>query len=207
MSSNTPLDRQLSRMKCQTFSCGLSSGHLGGSRSMVMLWGTTSLWERCHPAWSASSRSREVRAEGYRCRHGEHPAARRGESHQPRVGEGLSASINDDPLGNSHPIGVIGNFHLRMDQHWKPKGVKRWRRNTMRHPVILLGEATRSPQRQSCDSGILLARSPGCRRSQPQVSPIHSIAFGTTLRTGVTYSFNSVLKSCSCLAGSPRRTS
>lgn len=35
-------DSQLSRMNCQTFSTGLSSGHLGGSGKRVMLSGTTS---------------------------------------------------------------------------------------------------------------------------------------------------------------------
>src|SRR5205809_7200263 len=34
------LESQLSRMNCQTFSTGLSSGHFGGSRMMVMLAGT-----------------------------------------------------------------------------------------------------------------------------------------------------------------------
>ena len=34
-------ESQLSRMNCQTFSCGLSSGHLAGSGTMVMLSGTT----------------------------------------------------------------------------------------------------------------------------------------------------------------------
>ena len=33
-------ESQLSRRNCQTFSTGLSSGHLGGSRMMVMLAGT-----------------------------------------------------------------------------------------------------------------------------------------------------------------------
>ena len=35
-------DSQLSRMNCQTFSCGLSSGHLAGNGIRVMLGGTTS---------------------------------------------------------------------------------------------------------------------------------------------------------------------
>src|SRR2546422_10815989 len=34
------LESQLSRMNCQTFWTGLSSGHFGGSRMMVMLAGT-----------------------------------------------------------------------------------------------------------------------------------------------------------------------
>src|SRR5205823_4419861 len=42
-------------MNCQTFSIGFSSGHLGGSGTSVMLGGTLSLCERCHPAWSTSS--------------------------------------------------------------------------------------------------------------------------------------------------------
>jgi hypothetical protein len=36
--------------ECQTFSTGLSSGHFGGRAMMVMLAGTTSLADRCHPA-------------------------------------------------------------------------------------------------------------------------------------------------------------
>src|ERR1700756_5123539 len=36
------LESQLSRMNCQTFSTGLSSGHFGGSRMMVILAGTRS---------------------------------------------------------------------------------------------------------------------------------------------------------------------
>lgn len=43
-------DSQLSRMNCQTFSTGLSSGHLGGSGMRVMLGGTTSSADPCHPA-------------------------------------------------------------------------------------------------------------------------------------------------------------
>src|SRR3954454_11637937 len=39
---------------CQTFSAGLSSGHLGGSTTSVMLSGTTRPAERCHPAWSTT---------------------------------------------------------------------------------------------------------------------------------------------------------
>src|SRR5215831_2175687 len=35
------LESQLSRMNCQTFSTGLSSGHFGGSRMMVILAGTS----------------------------------------------------------------------------------------------------------------------------------------------------------------------
>ena len=42
-------------MNCQTFSCGFSAGHLGGSGTMVMLAGTRSLAETCHPAWSSNS--------------------------------------------------------------------------------------------------------------------------------------------------------
>ena len=43
-------DSQLSRMNCQMFSTGLSSGHLGGSGMRVILAGTTSSAEPCHPA-------------------------------------------------------------------------------------------------------------------------------------------------------------
>ena len=45
----TRLESQLSRMNCQTFSTGLSSGHLGGSGTSVMFGGTMSLSDRCHP--------------------------------------------------------------------------------------------------------------------------------------------------------------
>jgi len=51
----TRLESQLSRMNCQTFSTGLSSGDLGGSGSSVMLAGTSRAAEPCHPAWSRSS--------------------------------------------------------------------------------------------------------------------------------------------------------
>jgi len=44
------LESQFSRMNCQTFSTGFSSGHLGGSGIRVMLDGTTSSAEPCHPA-------------------------------------------------------------------------------------------------------------------------------------------------------------
>src|SRR6266446_9189291 len=46
----TRLESQLSRMNCQTFSTGLSSGHLAGSGTSVMFGGTMSLSDRCHPA-------------------------------------------------------------------------------------------------------------------------------------------------------------
>src|SRR6516225_5001850 len=46
------LESQLSRMNCQTFSTGLSSGHFGGSRMMVMLAGTRRRVDKCQPAWS-----------------------------------------------------------------------------------------------------------------------------------------------------------
>ena len=48
--ANILFDSQLSRMNCQTFSTGLSSGHRGGSGNRVMLDGTTSSAEPCHPA-------------------------------------------------------------------------------------------------------------------------------------------------------------
>jgi hypothetical protein len=40
-------------MNCQTFSTGFSSGDRGGSGSRVMLSGTTSFADMCHPAWSS----------------------------------------------------------------------------------------------------------------------------------------------------------
>ena len=43
-------ESQLSRMYCQIFSTGLSSGHFGGSGIMVMLAGMSNLSDRCHPA-------------------------------------------------------------------------------------------------------------------------------------------------------------
>jgi hypothetical protein len=51
----TRFESQLSRRKCQTFSCGFNSGHLAGSRTTVMLAGTTSRSGKCHPAWSSNS--------------------------------------------------------------------------------------------------------------------------------------------------------
>jgi hypothetical protein len=42
-------ESQLSRMNCQIFSCGFSSGHLAGNGINVMLGGTIRLPERCHP--------------------------------------------------------------------------------------------------------------------------------------------------------------
>lgn len=48
-------DSQLSRMNCQTFSTGLSSGHFAGSGSRVMLAGMTRPAEMCQPAWSRIS--------------------------------------------------------------------------------------------------------------------------------------------------------
>src|SRR6266481_3288415 len=46
------LESQLSRMNCQTFSIGLSSGHFGGSTMMVILAGTRRRVDKCQPAWS-----------------------------------------------------------------------------------------------------------------------------------------------------------
>jgi len=40
----------LSRMNCQMFSTELSSGDFGGKEENVMLVGTTSLADKCHPA-------------------------------------------------------------------------------------------------------------------------------------------------------------
>ena len=43
-------ESQLSRMYCQMFSTGLSSGDFGGRARMVMLAGMSNLADRCHPA-------------------------------------------------------------------------------------------------------------------------------------------------------------
>src|ERR1700748_2191880 len=51
----TRFDSQFPRMYCQMFSTGLSSGHFGGSGTMVMFGGTISRRDRCHPAWSTRS--------------------------------------------------------------------------------------------------------------------------------------------------------
>ena len=48
--ANTRFESQLSRMNCQTFSCRLSLGHLGGSGMRVILAGMTSALEPYHPA-------------------------------------------------------------------------------------------------------------------------------------------------------------
>src|SRR5262245_24381246 len=48
-------------MNCQTFSTGLSSGHFGGSRMMVMLAGTTRRVDMCQPAWSTKRMARDQR--------------------------------------------------------------------------------------------------------------------------------------------------
>jgi hypothetical protein len=48
--AKTRLDSQLSRIYCQTFSVGFSSGDLGGSGSRLMLAGTFNLAEVCQPA-------------------------------------------------------------------------------------------------------------------------------------------------------------
>jgi len=54
-------DSQLSHMNCQTFSTGLSSRHLGGSGTRVMLGGTINTAD---PVPSASSSTREAYAPG-----------------------------------------------------------------------------------------------------------------------------------------------
>ena len=46
----TRFKSQLSRMNCQMFSTGLSSGDFGGNGKSVMLSGVESLFETCHPA-------------------------------------------------------------------------------------------------------------------------------------------------------------
>ena len=43
-------ESQLSRMNCQMFSTGLSSGDFGGIAMMVMLDGTTRYVDMCQPA-------------------------------------------------------------------------------------------------------------------------------------------------------------
>jgi len=43
-------ESQLSRMNCQMFSTGLSSGHLAGSGMMVIFAGMMSAAVTCHPA-------------------------------------------------------------------------------------------------------------------------------------------------------------
>jgi hypothetical protein len=45
------LESQLSRMNCQTFSVGLSSGHFSGSGRMVVLVGALSFFDMCQPAY------------------------------------------------------------------------------------------------------------------------------------------------------------
>src|SRR5438094_1739716 len=69
------LESQLSRMNCQTFSTGLSSGHFGGSRMMVILAGTRRRVDKCQPAWStrrtawaAGATVAAVRLDGCRAR-------------------------------------------------------------------------------------------------------------------------------------------
>ena len=49
------MESQLSRINCQMFSTGLRSGHFGGSGRRLMFAGTTSLSDKCHPAWSSMS--------------------------------------------------------------------------------------------------------------------------------------------------------
>src|SRR6201987_2015906 len=46
------VESQLSSVNCQTFSTGLSSGHFGGSRMMVILAGTRRRVDKCQPAWA-----------------------------------------------------------------------------------------------------------------------------------------------------------
>lgn len=47
---NTRFESQLSRMNCQTFSTGFSSGECGGRGSKVVLSGIWSFGDVCHPA-------------------------------------------------------------------------------------------------------------------------------------------------------------
>ena len=54
---HTRLESQLSRMYCQMFSSGFSSGDFGGNGSRVMLLWIGSLAEVCQPAWSSWSMS------------------------------------------------------------------------------------------------------------------------------------------------------
>jgi hypothetical protein len=46
----TRLESQLSRMNCEIFSTGLNLGDFGGNGKSVMLSGTGSFVETCHPA-------------------------------------------------------------------------------------------------------------------------------------------------------------
>ena len=46
----TRLESQLSRMNCQTFSTGLSSGDFGGMAMIVMFGGTIRCVDMCQPA-------------------------------------------------------------------------------------------------------------------------------------------------------------
>jgi hypothetical protein len=43
-------DSQLSRMNCQMFYCGFSSGHFAGNGTRAILGGAMSRPERCQPA-------------------------------------------------------------------------------------------------------------------------------------------------------------
>jgi hypothetical protein len=45
-----PLESQLSRMNCQTFSIGLNTGDFGGRAMIVIFAGTTRPVDICHPA-------------------------------------------------------------------------------------------------------------------------------------------------------------
>ena len=47
---NIRFEGQLSRMNCQTFSCGFSYGHFAGNGMSVILGGTVSRPERRQPA-------------------------------------------------------------------------------------------------------------------------------------------------------------
>jgi len=62
------LDSQLSRRNRQMISTGFSSGAFGGNGSKLMLAGTSSLAEVCHPAWS----NRTTQGHGRAVAEGEH---------------------------------------------------------------------------------------------------------------------------------------
>src|SRR5436189_6417325 len=91
------LESQLSRMNCQTFSTGLSSGHFGGSRMMVILAGTRRRVDKCQPAWStrrmAWAAGATVGAISARCKF----IARRGVAEKARIGRDLFRSEDDPP--------------------------------------------------------------------------------------------------------------
>src|SRR5205814_8644108 len=103
------LESQLSRMNCQTFSTGLSSGHFGGSRMMVILAGTRRRVDKCQPAWSnrrmAWAAGATVAAISARCKF----IARCGVAEKARIGRDLFRSEDDPPVAKaSNTIAQFG---------------------------------------------------------------------------------------------------